>query len=306
MVIKTMLKSILDYQKSSEKLMDTLESNNKVLAIFAFGSIVNGDIWEGSDIDLFVVYEDTFDEIRDVYSEILDIPVHIKVINKKSFLALYESDAKKGIIRNLLVSSKIVFSRDDEIKRTFDRAKYGIDNHEEIWNLVYLGKLIKDVGITKKYLQNDSIFTSYEVLIRGLDSFAKLYLNLSGYTVSKDSVKMAMNLNNDFNEIVKSLFTGEDLGNNIESTLNYIEDYLYDNIYRAAKFLLDYLYEKKSFLSSHEIKNDPALRDFNIKVEDILKELYKRNMVLKKIRKFEITSNEKLISENVYSYKIYK
>lgn len=286
--------------------MDALESNNKVLAVFAFGSIVNGDIWEESDIDLFVVYEDTFDEIRDIYSEVLDIPVHIKVLNKKSFLSLYESDAKKGVIRNLLVSAKIVFSRDEEIQSTFDRAKYGIDNHDEIWNLVYLGKLIKDMGITKKYLQNDSIFTSYEVLIRGLDSFAKLYLNLSGYTVSKDSVKMAMNLNNEFNEIVKNLFISEDLGNNIEITLNYIEDYLYDNIGMAAKFLLDYLYEKKAFLSSHEIKNDPVLKTFDIKVEVILKELYKRNMVLKNIRKLEITSSEKLISENVYSYKIYK
>lgn len=301
-----MLKSILDYQRSSERLIDALKSNNKVLAIFAFGSIVNGDLWEGSDIDLFVVYEDTFEEIRDIYSEVLDIPVHIKVLSKERFLSLYESDARKGIIRNLLISSKIVFSRDDQIQTTFDSAKYCIDNYSEIWNLVYLGKLIKYLGITKKYLQNDSIFTSYEVLIKGLDSFAKLYLNLNGYTVSKDSVKMAMNLNNEFNSIASKLFIGEDLGNNIEDTLDYIEEYLYDYIDVAAKFLLDYLYEKKKFLSSHEIKNDPVLKEFNIKVEDILKELYKRNMVLKDIRRIEISDNEKLISENVYSYKIYK
>ena len=100
-----MLKSILDYQRSSERLIDALKSNNKVLAIFAFGSIVNGDLWEGSDIDLFVVYEDTFEEIRDIYSEVLDIPVHIKVLSKERFLSLYESDARKGIIRNLINSS---------------------------------------------------------------------------------------------------------------------------------------------------------------------------------------------------------
>ena len=115
-----------------------------------------------------------------------------------------------------------------------------------------------------------------------------------------------MNLNNEFNSIASKLFIGEDLGNNIEDTLDYIEEYLYDYIDVAAKFLLDYLYEKKKFLSSHEIKNDPVLKEFNIKVEDILKELYKRNMVLKDIRRIEISDNEKLISENVYSYKIYK
>ena len=60
------------------------------------------------------------------------------------------------------------------------------------------------------------------------------------------------------------------------------------------------------FLSSYEIKNDPMLKEFNIKVEDILKELYKRDMVLKDIRKLEIYPDEKLISENVYSYKVYR
>lgn len=301
-----MIKSILDYQRSSERLIDALKGNKKVLAIFAFGSIINGDLWEGSDIDLFAVYEDTFDEIRDIYSEVLDIPVHIKVLSKEKFLYLYESDARKGAIRNLLVSSKMVFSRDEQIQATFDSAKYGGNNYSEIWNLVYLGQLIKDLGITKKYLQNDSIFTSYEVLIRGLDSFAKLYLNLNGYTVSKDSVKMAMHLNNDFNNIVSKLFVEKDLRGNIQIILEYIENYLCDNIDKAAKFLLDYLYEKKNFLSSYEIKKDPILKEFNVKVEDILKELYKRNMVLKDIRRIEIASDEKLISENVYTYKIYK
>ena len=97
---------------------------------------------------------------------------------------------------------------------------------------------------TKKYIQNDSLFTSYEVLIRGLDNFAKLFLNMNGYVVSKDSVKMAMNLNNEFHDIVSALFTGEDLGNNIKDTLEYIEGYLNKNISRASKFILDYLYEK--------------------------------------------------------------
>ena len=68
-----MLKSIVNYQKSSEELINMLKTNKKVLAIFAFGSIVSGDLWEGSDIDLFVVYKDNFQEVRDIYSEILNI-----------------------------------------------------------------------------------------------------------------------------------------------------------------------------------------------------------------------------------------
>lgn len=300
-----MSKSILDYQKSSEKLIKVLRVNKKVLAIFAFGSIINGDLWEESDIDLFVVYKDVFDDVRDIYSEILDIPVHMKVLSKEKFLALYESDGKKGVIRNLLISSKIIFSRDDEIESIFNKAKYSLDKYRETWNLVYLGNVIKDIRVTKKYLQNDNIFTSYEVLIRALDSFAKLYLNLNGYTVSKDAVKMATNLNNNFNIIVEKLFNNTCTKNSIQIAVDYIEEFLDGNINEASKLLLDYLYKKDAFLSSYEIKNSELFKEFDIKIEDILKELYKRKFIIKNTKSLTLPSNEKLVSENVYSYKGY-
>ena len=299
-------KSIVDYQKASEKLIKILKVNKKVLAIFAFGSIVSGDLWEESDIDLFVVYKNVFEDVRDIYSEILNIPVHMKVLNKEKFLALYESDGKKGVIRNLLISSKIIFSRDDEIESIFNKAKYSLDKYRETWNLVYLGNIIKDIRVAKKYLQNYSVFTSYEVLIRALDSFAKLYLNLNGYTVSKDAVKMATNLNNKFSLVAENLFNNKCTKENVQNAVDYIENFLDENINDAAKLLLDYLYEKNNFLSSYEIKNSEPFKEFEIKIEDILKELYKRKLIIKDTKCLELPISEKLVSENVYSYKVYK
>lgn len=296
-----MLKAILNYQKASEKLIETLKRNKKVLAIFAFGSIVNGDIWEGSDIDTFVVYEDEFDEVRHIYSEISDIPVHIKVLKKEKFITSYKTDSKKGLIRDMLISSKLVYSRDEEIEQIFNEAKYSMDKYIELWKLKYLGNLIKNIKVTKKYLYNDRLFTAYEVLIRALDNFAKLYLNLNSYIVSKDSVKMAMNLNNDFNSVVEKLFNNGCHYEEINETVKYIEGFIDENIGLGAKLLLDYLNEKNTFLSSHEIKNEYMFKEFNINIEDILKELYRHQLIKKDVRKIDLPHKEKLISENVYS-----
>ena len=301
-----MLKAILNYQKASEKLINSLKTNMKVLAVFAFGSIVNGDLWEESDIDIFVVYKDQFYNIRDVHSEILEIPVHMKIICKDKFMELYDNNGKKGEIRNMLTSSKLVFSRDDEIEALFNKAKYSMDKFTGIWNLVYLGKLIKDLGVSKKYLHNDKLVTSFEVLIRALDSFSKLYLNISGYTVSKDAIKMAMNLNNRFNILVENLMQGDLKHEYINDIIEYIGDYLDENISIAARFLLDYLEEKNTYLSSYEIKNDDKFSQFKIKIEDILKELFKYGFIDKKSRKLELPVREKLINENVYAYRKYK
>ena len=86
---------------------------------------------------------------------------------------------------------------------------------------------------------------------------------------------------------------------------NFFEHYLDENINEAAKVLLDYLYDKKEALSSYEIRNSESFKEFDIKIEDILKELFKRKLIIKEMKKLELPSNEKLISENVYSYKGY-
>ena len=74
-----MVKSIIDYQKSYKEITEILTKNTDVIAIFVFGSMVTGDLWEESNIDLFVIYKDEFEQVRDLYSEIMDIPIHKKL-----------------------------------------------------------------------------------------------------------------------------------------------------------------------------------------------------------------------------------
>ena len=77
-----MAKSVIDYQNAYKEITEILKKNTNILSIFVFGSMVSGDLWEGSNIDLFAIYKDDFNEIRDVYSEVLEIPVHIKFLSK--------------------------------------------------------------------------------------------------------------------------------------------------------------------------------------------------------------------------------
>ncbi|MGL4771978.1 MAG: nucleotidyltransferase domain-containing protein, partial [Clostridium sp.] len=106
-----MSKTVVDYQKAFGKIIEQLQKNKEVLAIFTYGSIVSGDIWEESDIDLFIVLKTDYEKIRDIYTEVLDIPVHSKFLNKDMFMKIYKEEGKKGSIRNMLITSKLVFSK---------------------------------------------------------------------------------------------------------------------------------------------------------------------------------------------------
>ena len=75
----------------------------------------------------------------------------------------------------------MIFSKDKNISAIYNRAIYGEYGYTSEENLEYLSTLIKQVNICKKYIQINRIYTAYEMMIRSLDSFSKLYLSLNGY-----------------------------------------------------------------------------------------------------------------------------
>lgn len=291
---------IIEYQKAFNEILENFKNNKNVIAVFTFGSIVSGDIWEESDIDFFVIYNFEYDFVRDIYSEIYKIPVHTRILSKEKFLSSYKEDGSKGIARNILKFSKLVFSRDEDINNLYNRAIYVGDEFSHIDSLEYLSRVIKDVGICKKYIQNDRVYTAYEMIVRSLDSFSKLYLNLNGYTVSKDAIRMVINLNDDFKELIDDkLFNGVQ-EENIIDIINYINTYIDKNILKASKIITDILNDEEEYLSASEIKNKDVLRGSNIKLEQILKRLLTKGVIKKKDKEVIDSNGNVIISENVY------
>lgn len=291
---------IIEYQKAFNEILENFKSNKDVIAVFTFGSIVSGDIWEESDIDFFVIYNFEYDFVRDIYSEIYKIPVHTRILSKEKFLSSYKEDGSKGIARNILKFSKLVFSRDKDINNLYNRSIYVGDEFNHIDSLEYLSRVIKDVGICKKYIQNDRVYTAYEMIVRSLDSFSKLYLNLNGYTVSKDAIRMVINLNDDFKKLIDDkLFNGVK-EENIIDIINYINIYVDKNILKASKIITDILSDGEEYLSASEIKNKDILRGSNIKLEQVLKRLLTKGVIKKKDKEVIDSNGNVIISENVY------
>lgn len=298
-----MAKSIIDYQNAYKEVTETLKKNNNILSIFIFGSMVSGDLWEGSNIDLFVIYKDDFNEIRDIYSEVSDIPVHIKFMSKELFKKYNNEAGKREVIKDSLISSKMIYSVDDEIRDLYEKLIYMIDSDKGRLNLVYLGNFLKEIRVCKKYISKGSIYTAHELLLKALNNFSMLFLSINGYTVSKDSLSMACNLNDVLNEKVKRLLCEEVNDKSINDLVDYMLNYLEFNIEKASKDLIDFIKSQKSSLSAHDIKVNSYFINFKIKIEEILKVLYKNNIITKEKREFKDSKGNFLAMENVYKYK---
>jgi len=296
-----MERTILQYQKAFNGIVERLKSNNSVLAVMVFGSMVTGDLWDESDIDLFVILDKKNPDIENIYMEEKDIPVHIKLMSKNKFLQLHEEDLRGGFLHRIFASSRLVFSKDVEVTARYDSGRYYPDLDRERWNMVYLGKLLKNIGLSKKYLHNDGIHTAYTAAVRSVEEFARLYINSSGYMISKDAMTMAMNLNDTFRKYVEDLFFNN---KNVEEAINNILDYIQKNIDGSIRnltnVLINYMREKDSFLSAEDIESDKLFYNYDIKIEEILNKLWEKNLIKKETRDYKGEDGKALFKENVY------
>ncbi len=292
---------ILKYQKAFNSLVDKMRSNENILAVMVFGSMVTGDFWEESDIDLFVILKDEIYDIRNIYTEEKEVAVHIKLMSKEKFLQLHESDLRGGFIHRIFASSRLVFSKDLDITTRYNNGRYYPDLDREKWNMVYLGRTLKSLGVCKKYLTNDGIYTAFTTAVRSIEDFARLYVNCNGYMISKDATSMAMNLNDDFKKCVDELFFNKNnVVEAIENTLEFLKDSIDKNIKQSTRLLMEFMREKDKFLSAEDIKRDPLFENFDIEIEEVLNELWKRNLIKKDSRDYKNSEGNVIIKENVY------
>jgi predicted nucleotidyltransferase len=296
-----MEKTILQYQKAFNSIVDRLKGNGSVLAVMVFGSMVTGDFWEESDIDLFVILDTKMPEIRNIYTEEKSVAVHIKVMSKNKFLQLYEEDIRGGFIHRIFASSRLVFSKDMDITSKYDNGRYYPDLDRERWNMVYLGSLLKSIGVCKKYMQNNGIFTAYTAAVKTVEDFAKLLVNSSGYMISKDAMTMAMNLNSNFKVCVENLFFNNKNNEEvIKSTLKFVQVCVDDSIRNYCGVLIDFMNEKDNFLSAEDTANDRLFNSYDINMEEILNKLWEKNIIKKETRDFKSEDGKTLFKENVY------
>lgn len=296
-----MERTIIQYQRAFNSIIDRLKSNEAVLAVMVFGSMVTGDLWDESDIDLFVILDKKIANIKNIYTEEKQVPVHIKLMSKNKFIQLYEEDLRGGFMHRMFSSSRLVFSKDMEITIKYDSGRYYPDLDRERWNMVYLGKVLKSIDICKKYLSNDGVYTAYGAAVKCVENYARLHVNYSGYMISKDAMTMAMNLNDSFKRCVDELFFNkQDTGKAISAAVEFIESSIDDNIRNTASILVNYMREKDCFLSTEDIKNDKLFVNYDIALEDILNKLWEKNIIKKDSRDYKTEDGKVLFKENVY------
>lgn len=292
---------IKQYQLAYNNLIEDLKENDNVIGATVFGSIITGDIWKNSDIDMFVILNKKTTNLKDIFGEKCGIDVHMKVITKEEFLDFRENFTGGSKLHRKLISSKLVIAKDADVVDRYNYYKFLNDIDKDRWNLVYLGDLIRAIGLCEKAIKNDKIYNAIYSAMKLGESLAKIYLNVNGYLISSDPLTMAINLDDSFKGCMDRIIKD---GNKeaIENLIEYAQMFLTKNIMEITKLLLKVLSDQDKPLSIEEIRSKKEFDKMSIEMDKILKELAFREIIKRETRDCITQTGHKLIEELTYSY----
>lgn len=292
---------IIEYQKVYQQVTQNMNDTKEILASFVFGSMVTGDLWENSDIDFFVIYEGDERGIRNVYSSENGVPVHFKIMSKKEFMVLKGLEVKGSFLHRIFSSSKMVFSKDADITARYNNLRFYPEMDRRKWTLSYLGRLIKSIDSTDKFLHNRKLYGAYNSLLDSMELYASIFVNSRGYQISKDTISTATGLDREFEEKYHYLVSGEELEKKIDTVNKYLKQTIDREINDASEIILAYFRDKSHPMSAREITEDDLFANFDIQMEGILNLLYSKNLLKREFRAVTTPLGKELIKENVYS-----
>ncbi len=232
------------HQVALDMLVDKLRQDRYVLAAILFGSLVRGEAWEKSDIDLVAVLRDGVErECRGHWLLENGVSIWLETVPRNQLKQQFER-ALPGTIRHAMHSqARLLFSQDDSIASWLEPTER-IGGRDQAYQLLRdaLGlPYLLEKAEKWLYIKRDTDYC-FVWLLNAVSTLARIEVTLHGEAPRREVLDRALALNPTFFELA---YTGFVNGPRDEETLQKqqerIEAYLLERAGRIFAPLLDYL-----------------------------------------------------------------
>lgn len=290
---------IRKYQEAYERIVGELKANSQIAAIVVYGSIISGDIWDESDIDVLAITRES-GKFESIYTKVSGIQVHINYVSRDSFIDSYKNLLKGGSFHKAFFTGKLVYSSDRDLDDIYLSTRFYGDKDRNIRNVEFLANLLNSMHYTKKYLSTGKLETSYQWCVEMLTSYSRLLMNIEGHITDKDILSYAVSMKDEVKHLF-SILTGENpIGQRVQEILDYIKRFLQVNLKTISIPVIDFLNERKRPVSLEDIKSSKVFKQIDADLNLLLSELCKNKIIYEGTRKYTSYGDEYLVNEIVY------
>jgi hypothetical protein len=170
-----------------------------------FGSLIEGNVWEKSDVDLLLITNDERTPYKFYWLDQDNLNFQITIYSRNRFKREFERTLSGSWFQHMINTSKILFSNDETINEYILQAQSPGKRDVELQILQIIAMVIGDLEKAEKFLfLKKDVTQSYLFITRLLDNLAQVEVLLNGEIPGREVIEQAMKYNP---ELFDTIFT---------------------------------------------------------------------------------------------------
>lgn len=231
------------YRAATDSFLEKARTDNNVIAVYIYGSLARGDLWEGSDLDVIVVTKDQRGDRKTVVVVEDGIVGHADVFSRSAFRRFHERVLRGSPGHHVFTSGKLLWTSDESLHDYYQEVSVIGEHDRELLAMRYAVIAIADMYSVKKSLSchQDSVY-AFIWLLEVIKSLAGVETVLNGHVVEREVIRQALACNPEtFKALFTDLIQGEKDLPAMEHILSLVDDYLAERAELIFRPLLAFL-----------------------------------------------------------------
>ncbi|MFW9886406.1 MAG: nucleotidyltransferase domain-containing protein [Candidatus Thorarchaeota archaeon] len=239
-------KLVAHYNMVLDEFLERVEKDSNIIAAILFGSLVNGNVWEESDIDLILISKDATKPFSDYWLVDGNILIQVYIESRQFFRQSVERALDSSLMSHLLSTSRILFSKDESLTRYIQNA-VSIGQRDKQLQLMRLAMYLDGEFVkVRKSLQiyNDHIM-AYRFLLNAIDSIARLEIIFNDQIPGREYLQQALQINPElFKKVYTDILDEGVTRESVEMVNQILVDYTKEKTLDFFRPILDFLIDE--------------------------------------------------------------
>jgi len=224
-----------------------IKQDNSIQAALLFGSLIEGNIWEKSDVDLILISNDEKTPYKFYWLDQDELNFQVTVYSRNRFKRMFEQNLSGSWFQHMIGTSRILFSNDETINEYVQQVQSPGKRDVELQILNVISLVIGDLEKAEKflYIKND-VAQSYLFISRLLDHLAQIEVLLNGQIPGREVIEQALEFqprlfSKIFTRVIEETTTREKM----EEIFDLIRSYLIERTEIIFRPIIDYFKEEQ-------------------------------------------------------------
>ena len=181
------------YEDAVESFVEKVRSDANVIAVFVYGSISHGTVWENSDTDVTVVIRDQNLDSRELSLYEDNLQVNVELVKYSDFKRYLEKARAGSIWFSFGATYKLVYTAEESLREYIEEYKT-IGRRDMEWSLFFMAEMVVNCMYKiNKFVnvQGDLEYARHYALKNGANEIAAMEVIKNFKTPTREAILQA-------------------------------------------------------------------------------------------------------------------